>query len=217
MLRDLQNLMPFLAPEGGAAGAGTGTGAAGAAGAGAGAEGDTDPSQNGGAGEGAGAGKTFTQAELDRIAARARDEGRKAAEKEAAEKAAKEKMTEAERLKAEIAERDAKIKAQQEATDRRIVTAEAKLAAAAAGVHPTRVDAVIKLAADSLSQIAVDEASGEPDKKQVESAIAAILKEFPEFMGKAASGGSSSPAGFFGGGGGNQNSMDQMIRGRAGY
>ena len=216
MLRDLQNLMPFLAPEGGAAGAGTGTGAAGAAGAGTGAEGNTDPNPNGGAGEGAGAGRTFTQAELDRIAAKARDEGRKAAEKEAAEKAAKEKMTEAERLKTEIAERDAKIKAQQEATDRRIVTAEAKLAAAAAGVHPTRVDAVIKLAADNLSQIAVDEASGEPDKKQVESAIAAILKEFPEFAGKSA-GGSSSPAGFFGGGGGNQNSMDQMIRGRAGY
>lgn len=66
--------------------------------------------------------------------------------------------------------------------NQKLVTAEAKTAAIAAGTKPDRVDYVVRLA--DLSQVDVDEDDG-PDTDAIKKAVDKVLKDMPEF--KAAS------------------------------
>lgn len=128
---------------------------------------------------------TMTQAELDRLVASEKAKAKKAAEAEAKQAAERAKMDEAERLKAEKADSD---KAAAEATAKanaRVIRSEAKLAAVASGVKADRVERFLKLV--DLDGIEVDD-DGEVDSKAVSKAVAAALKDVPEFKGDAGQG-----------------------------
>ncbi len=134
-------------------------------------KGDTEPSSGG---------KTFTQAELDAIIAKRLSRERKAWEQQLEEERKKAAMTEAERLKAEKEEAEKRANELVQAANRRIIAAEAKVAAAAAGVKPERISYVLKLA--DLSDIEADE-NGNVDSKAIAAAINAVLKDLPELKG----------------------------------
>lgn len=158
---------------------------------------DSQDNDNDGAGttaNPAATGKTFTQADVDRIAERERKRGQAAAKKEFEDAQAKANMTETDRLKAEA---DAAKQAAQQAiatANLRAITAEARVQALTLGVKPERVAAALKLA--DLADVTVDD-NGEPDTDAINKAVLAMLGEYPEFKTATASGnvgGGSNPA-----------------------
>lgn len=86
-------------------------------------------------------------------------------------------MTEQEKLKAAADEAEKKGKAAVDAANQRLITAEAKVQAAALGVNPEKIAYVLKLA--DLSGADVDD-KGEVNAKAVKQAIEAVLKDLPE-------------------------------------
>jgi hypothetical protein len=132
---------------------------------------------------------TFTQADIDRIVKDRLDRERKAA----AEERKRAEMTEADKLKAEKADLEAKVTEAETRAAARMVQAEARLQSIAVGVKPDRIDALLKLA--DLSTVSTGD-NGEPDAKQIKAAIESALKAYPEFkVGPAAKGGTDYSAG----------------------
>lgn len=121
--------------------------------------------------------KTFTQAELDEIIKKRLAREKKSWEQQLEEEKKKAAMTEAERLKAEKEEAERKAKEAQQAANQRLITAEAKVQAAALGVKPEKLSYVLKLA--DLSDVEVDE-NGSVDEKAVKAAVEKVLKDLPE-------------------------------------
>lgn len=137
---------------------------------------------------------TFTQADIDRVVKDRLKRERTNWDKEQADAKKQADMTEAEKLKAAKDEAEGKVKEIQTKADQRTIKAEAKVQALAAGVNPTRVDALLKLS--DLSTITIGD-DGEPDSNALKAAVAAALKDYPEF--KAAAGNGKSGGDFSGG------------------
>lgn len=142
-----------------------------------------DAETNAGAGE-----AKLTQAEVDELVKKRLGQARKTWEREAADAAEKAAMSETERLKAEKADAEKAAAERASAADQRVVRAEAKVAAVAAGVKPERAAAFMRIV--DLASIELDD-NGDPDAAALSAAITAALKEFPEFKGVAATGGAS--------------------------
>jgi hypothetical protein len=199
MFRDLLRMMfHFAANEGGAGGGGGATPPAEPP-----ATPPTDPTTAGGQADPAkpDAEAKFTQADLDRIAAKTRSEEKKKFEDERK----KAEMTEAERLTTEKAE------AEKQTADLRTqlntvkIEAEAKVQAAAAGVKPEHLAYVMKLA--DLSGVAVND-GGAVDGAAVKTAIEAVLTALPALK---SSSGVPAAGGDFGVGGPGPLNLDQQI------
>lgn len=122
-------------------------------------------------------GKTFTQEELDAIVTKRLGREQKTWEAKLEEEKKKANMTEQEKLKAAAEESEKKSKTAIEAANKRLVTAEAKVQAAALGVKPEKIAYVLKLA--DLSGADVDD-KGNVSEKVVKQAIEAVLKDLPE-------------------------------------
>ena len=127
------------------------------------------------------------QAAIDELVAervrRAERAAAQRAKEEANEAAKRAQMDETERLKAE---KEDAVKQAAEAlarADRTLVAAEARVAAAAAGAKPERLDRVLRL----LDLDAVTVEDGTPDAKAVASAVAALKDDIPELFGGAPS------------------------------
>lgn len=159
--------------------------------------GGTDPNAAGNADPSAGQSgeKTFTQAELDAIIQKRLDrEGKKSeaevqrlAEARAQELLKQQQMSEAERLKLakdEAEQRAAQTIAQANA---RLLKAEAKAQALAAGVNPEYVDDVL-----ALAQISGDAYldNGEPSADKIRTSINAVLEKRPFYKAGATAYGS---------------------------
>lgn len=161
---------------------GAGDGGQGGEGGGAGGAAGGDGGQGGTAGNG----KTFTQEELDAIIAKRLNREKKNWESDLEKERQKAQMTEAEKLKAEKEEAEKKSKTVLDSANQRLITAEAKVQAAALGVNPDKISYVLKLA--DLSGVEVDD-KGEVDTKAAMQAVEAVLKALPELKGAAGHGG----------------------------
>lgn len=126
------------------------------------------------------------QAHIDALIAdakaRAEAKGKTAGKTEAEQAAQRAQMDEVDRLKAEKADAEKRTADARAAANTRIVRAEAKLAAVAAGVRPERVDAALRLI--DLSAISVGE-DGEPDAGAIALAFTSLKVELPELFGGA--------------------------------
>jgi hypothetical protein len=131
--------------------------------------------------------------------AKAKRNAEAAAKKAIDEAAARAKMDETERLKAEKADAEKAAQAATEAANRRLVRSEAKVLAVAEGVDASKADRFVKVLADELDGVEVDD-DGEVDAKALKKVISATLKDFPEF--KATSNGAGRSGGEHGGDGG---------------
>ncbi len=131
---------------------------------------------------------SFTQEQVNSIVNKQLRAAQKKWQKEQDEKAAKAKMSETEKLEAEKKEAEEKAQAIQKAAGQRIIKAEAKIKAAAAGVKSERVGAFVKLL--DLSDIDVGD-DGEPDADALKAEVEKVLGDFPEFKGDGRGGGSS--------------------------
>ena len=150
------------------------------------------------------AGKTFTQEELDAIIAKRLAREQKQWETKLEEEKAKANMTEQERLKAELEEAKQAGQKAAEAANRRLISAELKVEAAAAGVPADRMDALAKLA--DLADAAV----GDDGKVSgVKEAIASCLAANP-FLLAGAQGGANLPGNPRGGAPSGTKSPDEM-------
>lgn len=105
---------------------------------------------------------------------------RQGAQQEAQQAADRAKMDETERLKAEKTDAEDLVTKTKKATNVRIVAAEAKVAALAAGAAPERIAQVLKLA--DLAGVDVGD-DGEPDPTAVKAAIETVKKDLPELFG----------------------------------
>ena len=123
-------------------------------------------------------GKTFTQADLDKLAAKVRAE-EKAKAKAEADKAA---LSETERLKLEKEEADKKASDATSAANQRAIRSEAKLYALSAGVKAERIDTALRLA--DLTAVTVGD-DGEPNAAAIKIAIDKVLADVPELKGEA--------------------------------
>lgn len=127
------------------------------------------------------------QAAIDRLVAERVKRAETAAEKRAktaAEEAAKRaQMDESERLKAEKADAEKRAADALALASRTIVNAEARIAAAAAGAKPERLERIVRLL--DLDDVAVED--GVPDSKAVAAAVKALKAELPELFGGAPS------------------------------
>jgi len=124
----------------------------------------------------------MTQEELDALIAGKVAKERKKAETEAAEAAKREKMDEAERLKAEKEDAERKGAETEAKANAKLVLADAKVAAVEAGVKAERIATFMRLV--DLGSVDVDN-DGNPDAKAVKAAVAAALKDAPEFKADA--------------------------------
>lgn len=128
-------------------------------------------------------GKTFSQEEVDKIVDNRLKRDRKAREAELEAERKKAEMSETEKAKADKEDADKKAKDAEVRANRRIIRAEAKVAALAAGVKAERIDYLLKLA--DLDGIEVGD-DGEPDADAVKTAIESVLKDLPELVGTTA-------------------------------
>lgn len=117
-------------------------------------------------------------------------------EKAAAEKAEREKMDDAERAKAEKADAEKAAAEKVSGANARLVKAEAKSAALAAGVKADRVDRFLRNV--DLDDIEVDD-DGKIDEAAVGKAVKQALDDVPEFKGGASNGKGGASGGDFGG------------------
>lgn len=172
-------------------GGGDSTGGAGegASGQGSGSSEPGEAATNGDHG-GTGDGPKLSQAEVDAIVQKRLGEARKSWERDAKTAADRAQMDEAERLKAEKADAEAAAQTATTKANERLVKADAKIAAQAAGANPKRIDALLRLV--DLTDITVDD-DGNVDTKALQAAITKGLDEYPEF--KAGEGGKGGPSG----------------------
>lgn len=125
------------------------------------------------------------QAAIDKLVAervkRAETAAEKRAKEQAAEAAKRAQMDETERLKAEREDAEKRATEAVARAEKTLVTAEARIAAAAAGAKPERIDRILRLL--DLDGVAVDD--GTPDGKAIAAAVKALKGEVPELFGVA--------------------------------
>jgi hypothetical protein len=161
------------------------------------------------------AGKTFTQADVDKIIAdRLAREQRKAAqtvEETVAQRLADElqrrELSESERLKLEKDEATKQAADVMARANARLLAAEAKAQALAAGVNPQYVDDVLALAKVTGDAFLTD---GEPNADAIKTAVTAVLDTRPFYKAGAQS---ANFGGEFGGGKGAITQRDQLLAG----
>lgn len=124
--------------------------------------------------------KVYTAEEFEQKFRRRLERERKKLREEFEAEREKAQMTEAERLAAEKQEAEKKAADAVARAHATLITAEAKSAAAAAGVKPERLDYAVKLA--DLSQVEVDE-DGNVDTQAIAAAIKQVLNDLPELLG----------------------------------
>lgn len=181
----LAGMLLFAPDHGAGAGdAGAAAGDAGAEGADGGGTGDASDDGDKAAGQ-EGDEPKFTQAQVAEMVAKERAKAQRAAEADAAKKAERAKLDETERLKAEKAEAEQAATARIAAANSRLIAADAKSEALAAGVKPDRVAAFLRLVDTDGIEVTDD---GDVDGKAVKAAVAAALKVVPEFKGTSAGG-----------------------------
>lgn len=149
----------------------------------------TSDEQQTGNGNGDGGKVEFTaeqQAAIDKLVTervkRAETAAAKRATEQAAEAAQRAQMDETERLKAEKADADKRAAEAEARANRTLVNAEARIAAAAAGAKPERIDRILRML--DLEDVAVED--GTPDAKAVAAAVKALKGDVPELFGSAA-------------------------------
>jgi len=149
----------------------------------------TSDEQQTGNGNGDGGKVEFTaeqQAAIDKLVTervkRAETAAAKRATEQAAEAAQRAQMDETERLKAEKADADKRATEAEARANRTLVNAEARIAAAAAGAKPERIDRILRML--DLEDVAVED--GTPDAKAVAAAVKALKGDVPELFGSAA-------------------------------
>ncbi|MCE5322135.1 DUF4355 domain-containing protein [bacterium] len=147
--------------------------------------GDGDQDKNAGDGNGGNAGKTFTQTEVDDIVKKRLGRERKSWESAQEEERNKAQMTEAEKAKAEKEAAEKKAKDTSTAANTRVIRAEAKVQALAAGIKADRLNYALRML--DLSDIDVDD-NGEPDTGAIKTAVEALLKDVPELKATAPDG-----------------------------
>jgi hypothetical protein len=174
-------------------------------GAGGASDDDVKKTDAGGSDSGAGgqdAGKvTFTpeqQAHIDSLVAERVDRAKKSARQEALDQAKEERereqMDELDRVKAEKADAEKEASEAQAERDRVIVSAEAKVAALAAGVPADRLGKALRL----LDLEAVEVTGGKVNEAAIKQAVEGLKVEIPELF--AAAGAQRSGGDFSGGG-----------------
>ena len=157
--------------------------------------GDGDGSKGDGEGDGDDEGTKskpkpkYSQDDMDSAITKRVARERKKWEKDQAEAKKKEQMTEAEKLKAAKDEAEAKAAESQTIANKKLVRADAKVAAVAAGVKAERVNRFLKLV--DLSDVDVDDKTGEPDSDAIKAAITEALEDVPEFKAGDGKGGES--------------------------
>ena len=141
-------------------------------------------------------GKSFSQEQLDEIITKRLVREQKKWQDQIDEDKRKAELTEAEKLKEGKAEAEAKVKTITAAANKRLVQAEAKVAASALGVKAEKIPYLLKLA--NLTDVTVDE-DGTVDAAFLKTELENILKDLPELKGSTQNpnpvGGASNPAG----------------------
>lgn len=128
--------------------------------------------------------KKLTQAEVDAILSKRLKDERRKWDADAKAAADREKMDEAQRAQAEKEDAEKRANDAISTANKRLVTADVKTAASAAGVRPERVAAFLRHV--DTDDIEVDD-DGNVDDKAVKSAVDKALKDVPEFKaGKGA-------------------------------
>jgi hypothetical protein len=174
--------------EGDGDGEGSGTGeGAGGTGSGTSTDGDSD------SGDGKGDVKVqMTQAELDALIGKAHGKAKTQAEREFKQWLERQQMDDAARAKAEKDDAEKAAQEHVKGANGRLVRAEAKVAALAAGVKADRVTRFLRNV--DLDDVEVDD-DGDVDEKAVAKAVKAALDEVPEFKGGASNGGGGGSSG----------------------
>ena len=149
-----------------------------------GTEPNTTPSEDGGqepntTPEG-GEEKLFSQEDLDKIIQKRLARERKSWETQLEEEKKKASMSEAERLKAEKEEVEARLTALQTEHSQRLINAEAKLIATELGVKADKQKYLMKLV--DLDEVTLDE-EGNVDTEELTKSIQAVLDVMPELKG----------------------------------
>jgi hypothetical protein len=149
-----------------------------------GTEPNTTPSNDGGqepntTPEGGGE-KLFSQEDLDKIIQKRLARERKSWETQLEEEKKKASMSEAERLKAEKEEVEARLTALQTEHSKRLINAEAKLIATELGVKADKMKYLMKLV--DLDEVTLDE-DGNVDTEELTKSIQAVLDAIPELKG----------------------------------
>lgn len=149
-----------------------------------GTEPNTTPSNDGGqepntTPEGGGE-KLFSQEDLDKIIQKRLARERKSWETQLEEEKKKASMSEAERLKAEKEEVEARLTALQTEHSKRLINAEAKLIATELGVKADKMKYLMKLV--DLDEVTLDE-EGNVDTEELTKSIQAVLDAIPELKG----------------------------------
>lgn len=125
------------------------------------------------------------QAAIDRIVAervkRAEGIAAKRAQQEAEEAARRAQMDETERLKAEKADAEKRAEEAMTQATKVLVNAEARIAAAAAGAKPERIDRILRLL--DLDDVTAED--GKVDTEAISAAVKALKAEVPELFGPA--------------------------------
>lgn len=122
--------------------------------------------------------KTRSQDDINKIVESRLARAKKKWEEETAEQVKRSKMDSEERLKLELAEMEKKASDIRVEANRKLMIAELKAQAMAAGVRPDRLDFVARLVdIDSL------DTGDEIDTDALKKAVEALLKEFPELSG----------------------------------
>jgi hypothetical protein len=150
-----------------------------------GTEPNTTPSNDGGqepntTPEGGGGEKFFSQEDLDKIIQKRLARERKSWETQLEEEKKKASMSEAERLKAEKEEAEARLTALQTEHSKRLINAEAKLIATELGVKADKMKYLMKLV--DLDEVTLDE-EGNVDTEELTKSIQAVLDAIPELKG----------------------------------
>ena len=143
-------------------------------------DGDQDKDDKAGGDDSKSKGKTFTEDEVENIVKKRLARDRKDRDAELEEERKKAQMSEAEKAKAEKEEAEKKAKHAEQAANKKIIQAEAKVQALSSGVKPDKLDYVLKLS--DLDGIEVDD-KGEPDTKAIKAAVDAVIEDLPELVG----------------------------------
>lgn len=127
--------------------------------------------------------KLFSQEDLDRIIQKRLARERRNWETQLEEEKKKASMSEAERLKAEKEEVEARLTALQTEYSKRLINAEAKLIATELGVKADKMKYLMKLI--DLDEVTLDE-DGNVDTEKLTKSIQAVLDDMPELKGGVA-------------------------------
>jgi hypothetical protein len=136
---------------------------------------------------------TMTQAELDALIKKQHAKAKGQSEAEFKKWLDQQAMGEADRLKAESADKDKAIDdAKLEVLATKVETA-AERAAITAGVKPERLDRFLRLVDLSAIDDLTDD--GKPDREAIKTLVEATLADVPEFKGAATNGGANGASG----------------------